>query len=595
MAPPLSRLLRRIVALSAAIKGASLFAGIFFALDSAEAAKSVLALYGERGDLPAIAAVEENLRQPGLWETNRIFLVVAGAAILLQAALIAGLILERHSRRKAEASLRQSEERMSLVADGVNLGMEMWDTARDEVWMTERGRALFGIDGDTRINSATIVARVHPDDRDLREASIRHAIQTHGEYSTEYRVVLPDGTIRWIGARGRSLSSGNGNVTRLLGVSVDVTAQKYAEDRFRLVVEGSPSGIVLVNEEGRIDLVNTQAEVLFGYWREELIGQPIEILVPERFRDVHPIHRDKFVAAAAARTIGAGRELFGRRKDGSEFPVEIGVSPIQGEKGILVLAAIVDISARKQAEAESRQYREELAHLSRVEIVAEMATALAHELNQPLAGIMNNASAGRRFIAKGRADMPKLDRLLDAVVMDARRAGEIIRGIRAMVRKGEEARISLNLNRIVAEVVQFVRSDALERHCTVLSELDPDLPAVNANAVQIEQVLLNIVINAFDAMRQTPNGERRVIIRSNGQSGGKVCVSVRDYGSGLPKENPDRIFEPFFSTKQDGLGMGLSIARSIISSHRGELTASNADGAGTCIHFSLPVAEEDAE
>jgi two-component system sensor kinase FixL len=540
-------------------------------------------------------SAEVKLRTPGLWETHHLFIMVVGAAILLQTVLIAGLILEWFSRRKAEASLRQSEERMNLVADGVNLGMEMWDTARDEVWMTERGRALFGLDRDARIDSATIVARVHPDDRALREASIGRAIQTHGEYSTQYRVVLPDGTIRWIGARGRSLNSGNGKAVRLLGVSVDVTAQKHAEDRLRLVVEGSPNGIALVNEQGRIDLVNTQAEILFGYWREELIGQPVEIFFPERFRDVHPIHRGKFSATPNGRTMGAGRELFGRRKDGSEFPVEIGVSPIQDEKGFLVLAVFVDISARKQAEAESRQYREELAHLSRVEIVAEMATALGHELNQPLSGIMNNASAGRRFIAKGRADMPKLDRLLDAIVMDARRAGEVIRGIRAMVRKGEGARVSVNLNSIIDEVVQFAHSDALERHCSVLSELDPDLPAVTANPILIQQVLLNIVINAFDAMRQTPVAERRVIIRSERQSNGEVCASVRDYGTGLPKENPDRIFEPFFSTKQDGLGMGLSIARSIISSHGGELTASNAEGGGTCIHFSLPAAKEDVE
>jgi two-component system sensor kinase FixL len=326
-----------------------------------------------------------------------------------------------------------------------------------------------------------------------------------------------------------------------------------------------------------------------------LIGEPIEIFFPERFRDVDPIHRGKFSATPTARTMAAGGELFGRRKDGSEFPVEIGISPIQGEKGSLVLAIFVDISARKQAEAESRQYRAELAHLSRVEIVAEMATALAHELNQPLSGIMNNASAGRRFIAKGRADMPKLDRLLDAIVMDARRAGEVIRGIRAMVRKGEGARVSVNLNRIIDEVVQFARSDALERHCTVLSELDPDLPVVSANPILIQQVLLNIVINAFDAMRQTPAAERRVIIRSERESNDEVCASVRDYGTGLPKENPDRIFEPFFSTKPDGLGMGLSIARSIISSHGGELTASNAEGGGTCIHFSLPAAKEDVE
>jgi two-component system, LuxR family, sensor kinase FixL len=387
------------------------------------------------------------------------------------------------------------------------------------------------------------------------------------------------------------MNSRNGKAPRLLGVSVDVTAQKNAQDRLSLVVESSPNGIILVNEQGRIELVNSEAEMLFDYWREELIGQPIEILVPERFRDVHPMHRTRFAAASDARMLGAGRELFGRRKDGTEFPVEIGISRIQGEKGVLILAAIVDISARKKAEAESRQYREELAHLARVEIVAEMATALAHELNQPLSGIMNNASAGRRFIAKGRADMPKLDRLLEAVVMDTRRAGEIIRGIRAMVKKGEGARSNVDLNKIISEVVQFGRSDALERHCSVLTELDPNLPVVSVNPVLIQQVLLNIVINAFDAMREIPAAERRVTIRSERQASGGASISVRDFGTGLPTENPERIFEPFFSTKRNGLGMGLSIARSIISSHGGELSATNAEGGGTLVHFSLPAAD----
>jgi two-component system, LuxR family, sensor kinase FixL len=704
VASPLPRSLCRIVELIAFIKGASLCVGIAFALDSAEPMKSVPVLYGESGDLPAIQAVEENLRQvfhssrsprielfseyldfarfsgdqqvkallrylqerytarqidlivpvagsalefalahrkelfsgvpivfcaldqreleqlalpeqalkkaglseeripaaaeirlrpPGFWETKRELILSALAAVLVQTILVIGLISQRHSRRKAEASLRQSEERLGLVADSVNLGMEAWDTAKDEVWMTEKGRALFGLDHEARLDSATIVARVHPDDRAVREASIKQAIQTHGDYSTEYRVILPDGAIRWIGARGRSLNSGNGKAAHLLGISIDVTAQKEAEDRLRLVVEGSPNGIVLVNEQGRIELVNTATEMLFGYWREELIGEPVEVLVPERFRESHPFLRANSVSATKAPVMGARRELFGRRKDGSEVPVEIGISRIQGEKGVLVLAVIVDISARKQAEAESRQYREEVAHLGRVELVAEMATAFAHELNQPLSGIMNNASAARRFIAKGKADLPRLDRLFNAIVMDARRAGEIIGSIRAMVRKSEGARTWVNLNSIIAEVVQLVHSDALERHCTVLSKLDPNLPVVSANPVLIQQVLLNLVMNALDAMRQTPAAERRVIISSRQHACDQVWIGVRDFGTGLPKENPNRIFEPFFSTKQDGLGMGLSIASSIISSHGGELGAENSEGGGACVHFSLPATEEN--
>jgi PAS domain S-box-containing protein len=538
---------------------------------------------------------EVRLRPPGLWETHRSFILFVAGAILLQAILITGLVLQSLWRRRVENSLRQSEERMSLVAEGASLGMEMWDVDRDEVWMTEKGRALFGFERDTRLDYAAIAARVHPDDRVARDASIKRAIATQGEYSTEYRIVLPNGAFRWIGARGRSVNNGNGKVTRLLGVSIDVTARKQAEDRFRLVVEASPNGIVLVNQEGRIELVNAGAEKLFGYGRDELIGQTVEILIPERFRAVHPTYRAKFLVEPRPRTMGVERELFARRKNGSEFPIEIGISPIQSKEGILVLAVIVDISARKQAEAEAQQYREEIAHLGRIEILGEMASSLAHELNQPLTGIMNNASAGRRFIARGRADMPKLDGLLESVVTDARRAGEIIRGIRGMVRKGEELRSPISLNSIVASVLPFIRSDAHERHCAIAMELDSKLPLVKANPVLLQQVLLNIIINAFDAMHETPVAQRRVIIRSQCESGENVRVSVRDFGTGLPVENPERIFDHFFSTKVDGLGMGLVIARSIIKSHGGELIAVNAEGGGTCVHFSLPaIAEGEA-
>jgi PAS domain S-box-containing protein len=661
---------------------------------------------------------EVRLRPASLWETHRTFILVVAGAIILQAVWITGLIVERLWRRKAEASLRQSEERMSLAAEAANLGMWVWDVERNEIWMTEQGRALLGFPPDERVDYGSLAMRVHPEDRAARDAAIDGALKTRGKYATEYRVVLPDGRLRWIGARGHCMNGRDKKSTQLFGVSMDVTAQKQAQDalresearfrtmadtapvmiwmsgtdklctffnkswldftgssleeelgngwaegvhredldrcfevyvnsfeardpftieyrlrrrdgeyrwvldsggprfapdgtflgyigsciditehkqaqdRFRLVVEASPNGIVLVNQQGRIELVNAYMEKLFGYGRGELIGQTVETLVPERFCAEHPANRAQFLAAPEARTMGAGRELFARRKDGSEFPVEIGLSPIQSREGILNLAVIVDISGRKQAEAEARQYREELAHLSRVETLGEMAASLAHELNQPLTAIMSNASAGRRFIAKGPADIPRLDRLFGSVFADARRAGEIIRGIRGMVRKGEEAAKAVNLNRVITDVVPFIRSDALERHCAIVTELDPKLPMVKADPVLLQQVLLNLIVNAFDAMRETPVAERRVIIRTECESGGGVRVSVRDFGTGLPAENPERIFEHFFSTKRDGLGMGLAIARSIIASHRGELAAANAECGGACVHFSLPAAKE---
>ncbi len=650
-------------------------------------------------------------REPSLWEKHpRLTLATAGI-VGLQSMLIIGLIIQRSRRKKAEKSLRDSEERMNLAAEAANLGMWVWDVARDQIWMTEKGRTLLGIRPETPLDDAAMIARVHPEDRAVRGAALKRALETQGEYALEYRVLLPDGTLRWISARGHCLNFAHPKDIRLLGVSMDVTAQKQAQealresearfrtmsnvapvmiwmsdtdklctffnkgwldftgrpleqelgngwtenvhpddlnrcfeiyvssfderqtftmeyrlrrsdgeyrwvldsgtprfaadgnflgyigsciditqlkeaqDRFRLVVEASPNAIILVNHQGHIVLVNAGAERLFGYRREELIGQSVALLTPERLPGDIPT---AFRGATSAPAIGTGLEVIARRKDGTEFPVETGSSLIQSSEGILVLSVIVDISARKQAEAQTRQHREELAHLSRVALMGEIAGSLAHELNQPLTGIVNNASAGRRFIAKGRADLPKLDDLFESIVADGRRAGEIIRGIRGMVRKSEEIRNPVNLNEVVASVLRFVRSDALGRHCSLVTESDPELPMVEANQVQLQQVLLNLVVNAFEAMSETPTAERRVIIRSERISHTQVRVSVRDYGIGLPAQEPQQIFERFFSTKREGMGMGLAIARSIIALHGGELAAANAPGGGACVYFSLP-------
>ena len=238
------------------------------------------------------------------------------------------------------------------------------------------------------------------------------------------------------------------------------------------MVESSPNGIILVDPQGHVVLMNARAEELFDYSREELIGQNVELLVPQRFRDDIRLFGQLFTPRRRRGSLGADLELFARRKNGAEFPVEIGISTILSPEGMLILSVIVDISARKQAEAEIRQHREELAHLGRVAIMGEIAGSLAHELNQPLTGIVNNASAGRRFIAKRRADLPKLD---EPVRSDRGRrapAGEIIRGIRGMVRKGEQVRSPVNLNEVIASVLRFVSSDAVAHHCTLITQAE---------------------------------------------------------------------------------------------------------------------------
>ena len=668
------------------------------------------------GRIPGDATVR--YRGPGLWERHRHLIITTASILGLQSLLIVWLLVQHSKRKRVERSLRDSEERMSLAADAANMGMWALDVVSGELWMSDKGRALFGIEPGARLDNATLVSRVHPEDRAIRRVEMKRAVENRSEYAMEYRVLLPDGTLRWINARGHCMNRGDNGHSRLVGVSMDVTAQKQAQEalresearframadtapvmiwmsgtdrlctffnkgwldftgrrleeelgngwgegvhredfdhcldvyassfnarqpftmeyrlrrrdgeyrwvldngtprfasdgrflgyigscldlterkqaqeRFRLAVEASPNGIVLVNAEGHIVLANVCVEKLFGYQRQELIGQAVELLVPERFRSDHLAHRAGFHAAPVARAMGAGRELFARRKDGTEFPVEIGISPIQSPEGTLVLSVIVDITERKQAEAEARQHREEVAHLSRLAIMGEIAGSLAHELNQPLGAIVTNVGAALRFLERDNLSGEKLSEILQDIAADGKRAGDVIRAVKGIGRKEAGARRLLQLNEVIAEVLRLVRSDALAHDCTVLTELHPAPPKVEANLVQLQEVFLNLILNAFEASKDVPRAQRRIIIRTEPDGDSAVRASVRDFGTGLPPDLPERVFDRFFSTKREGMGIGLFIARSIVAAHGGTLFAENAEGGGAEFCLRLPASKE---
>jgi two-component system sensor kinase FixL len=486
-----------------------------------------------------------------------------------------------------EQALRETEERMNMAAEAANLGLWEWDLSSNLLWGSKARRALLGLPSE-RVTFEEMISRVHVDDRDRLQQQLNDAIETGKDYNFEYRAVLPDGSIRWMEQRGRCVSGADGKTIALRGVSMEVSERKQAEEQFRLATEASPSGIVMVNDQGSILLVNAHIEELFGYHRDELIGNPVEILVPERFAAQHVADRAKFHAAPEARVFGGERGLFARRKDGTEFPVEIGLNPIQTPQGALVLASVVDISTRKAAEAEALQHREELGHLSRVAVMGEMAASLAHELNQPLSGIISNASAGQRFIDRGNVDLRELRELLADIVADGRRAGDVIGGIRSMIRKEAPGRQRVYLNDLVTNVVRMIKSDAMLHSCQLETVLGPNLPALEADPVQLQQVLINLVVNAFDAMRNTPLSGRKVVIVTKRNGDGTILTSVRDYGVGIPEEIRARLFDHFFTTKAEGLGMGLGIVRSIVESHGGTVAAENVEGGGARFYFVLP-------
>jgi signal transduction histidine kinase len=262
---------------------------------------------------------------------------------------------------------------------------------------------------------------------------------------------------------------------------------------------------------------------------------------------------------------------------------EMSVMPLARAEGGAVVA-LTDITQRKQVEIEAQQMRQELAHFTRVSTMGELAASLAHELNQPLAGILANAQAAQRFLASGRADLDEIRAILADIVADDRRAGEVIRRLRELLRKAAPSRVQLDLNALITEVAKLLGSDALLRGLSIVLDLDPKLPLVTGDRVELQQVVLNLLVNAMEAMAGADGG-RRVVVRTAGGEEGMVLVTVQDAGAGITAGAD--IFEPFYTTKADGMGMGLSIARSIVQAHGGRIWAENGPCGGATFLFTL--------
>lgn len=387
-------------------------------------------------------------------------------------ALAMGYELSRDVLRAAQLArdLRESEQRMTLAAESANLGIWIRDLERNEIWATDRWRALFGFGKSERLNLDSILQRMHPDDREVVRHALAEASEDDGSYETEYRIMLPDGKLRWIASQAR----------------------------------------VEINDAG---------------------------------------------------------------------------------KPILVRGVSLDITERKVAEQETARHRQELAHLSRVSILGELAGALAHELNQPLAAMLSNSQVGRRSLDAAQPDLIEMAAILDDISADAKRAGGIIHGMRAMFKKDTAVEShAVDLNEAVNQVLNLLHSEIVARKAKVELHSCEPLPPVNAGRVEIQQVLLNLILNGLDAVK-TGNGSASIRITAVRQDG-HVIVSVRDHGPGIAPEMMGRLFEPFATTKAGGLGLGLAISRSIAARLGGDLLAENHPEGGAVFRLVLPAVDE---
>jgi PAS domain S-box-containing protein len=495
--------------------------------------------------------------------------------------LLLGAVMRE--RRRAERAAVFNEESLKLALDAAQ--MTIWDWSLppgDTTWRRESSAAPFG----------AMLRVVHADDQSAVAEAITAAIEKGEPWDIEFRVLHPDGNVRWVMGKGEVLRDDAGRPTRLLGVNVDITDRKRADEAVRASEElfaqafrSSPDAMAISRRaDGQIIDVNDRWETLLGYTRSAAVGRTMaEMPLAASAQDQETLRR-LIEAAGPLRDVEA--QFLTRAGERRETIIATETVEMGGHA--CFITTIRDITERQRAQREAQEQRQLLTHLGRVAVLGELSGALAHELSQPLTAILSNAQAARRMLARQPVDLREIDEILEDIASADRRAGEVIRRLRAMFKRGESNRQLLDLNEITRDVLDFARSDLLTRHVHVTTHLAPDLPKVRGDSVQVQQVLLNLIVNGCEAMIGNEPNDRELVIETSTIDHETVSVSVLDNGSGIPADILDQLFEPFVTTKHQGLGLGLTICRSIATAHGGQLWAGNNQDRGSAFRLLLP-------
>jgi len=367
-------------------------------------------------------------------------------------------------------------------------------------------------------------------------------------------------------------------------------ALRESEALLRSVLETGPDAVIVINDGGLIKSFSTAAERLFGYSAADVIGQNVKVLMPQPYRDEHDGYLERYRRTGERRIIGIGRVVLGRRADGSTFPMELAVGETNLEGRRMFTGFVRDITERQVARERLQELQSELLRASRLSAMGQMASALAHELNQPLTAIINYVQATRRMVSNHDITRDRLEETMDKAVAQAYRAGQIIYRMRQFLQKGETERQAEPINKVLEEASALALVGAKESGVVVRMDLGNDLAAVLMDRIQIQQVILNLIRNGIEAMQGVVQRELRI---ATGQAENEmVLVTVSDTGPGLDPEVAAQLFQPFVTTKDKGMGLGLSICRSIIDSHGGKIWATPNPEGGVTFAFTLPAGND---
>lgn len=527
------------------------------------------------------------------------------AAILVAMAFELGSDLLRAAQVEkkleiSEASLYESEERFRRMADAAPV--LIWMSGRDKLctffnkgWLDFTGRTI-----EQELGNGWSEG-VHADDLKKCLETYVSSFDARKPFSMQYRLRHCDGQYRWISDHGLPRYDAHGTFAGYIGACMDLSdllkreeELHQFEERVTLAADAARFGVWEIDMTSHAMWMSDSARSLFQF-------EPEAVITHQLFQyRVHPEDRScRETAIKQAMEQRGGYEIEYRAvlPDGTVHWIAGRARCAKDASGNFsrLIGVSADVTARKLAEEEERHRREEMSRLGRMTLLGEMTASIAHELNQPLSGIISNASAGQRFIDRGDADINMLREILVDIGLDGRRAHDVIRNVRNTMKKGAALREPVDLNFVVVKVAHMLQSDMAVNSCQLETSLAKDLPMIEADPVQIQQVLINLVSNALDAMCDTPASRRKVHVATERNGDGSIRVSVRDNGTGIPDGLGERLFEQFFTTKEEGLGMGLTIVRSLIEAHGGAVDVENVVGGGARFHFTLPVGETSSQ
>ena len=501
------------------------------------------------------------------------------------------LVRDITERKRSEDALRTSEERFRTL---VQFSFDAyWETDAQHRFIRQEfaeGLSDAPAPGSEIGKTRWEVPYLEPDEEAWRRH--RETLDAHLPFRDfELARPTPDGGKRYVSVSGMPMFDEKGHFVGYRGVGRHITERKQAElaireseQRFRTLFEKANDAIFLENESDEIIEANERACALLGYSREELLKMKVSDLQAPEVRD----QGEGLIRRELERHGGDTFESVDLHRSGRRVVVEVTNTPIFDHGRKLVLSVVRDVTERKRAAEALQQMQEQLAHANRVATMGQLTASIAHEIAQPIGAVYNRANAALNFLNRDPPDLEEVREAISRIGDAAERAREIIGGIRDQVKKSPSRKDVFDLNRAIEEVLLLASNAITKDAIAVQTEFAKDLPLLHGDRVQLQQVALNLILNALEAMRSTSDPLRDLRISTEANEAGDVLVSVRDSGPGITSEHLERIFEPFFTTKPGGMGIGLSICRSIIEAHGGSLWAGANQPRGTTFQFTLP-------